>query len=186
MKPKIKINKKKVDPKILKEYPKNYNKHPESQIHELKKSLKRFGQFKQIIVWNDFVIAGNGVRKAAIEQGMDQVEINDLSHLSKTEAEALLLADNITAYQSELDKDLLNDLIDSLDLDVPGLTDGFLEDFMIVKDIKEQMEEKEINIKPFKKIHVLLSFHPDLFIKVQSILNKLIEIPGVEYEQGAN
>jgi ParB-like chromosome segregation protein Spo0J len=45
--------------------------------------------------------------------------------------------------------------------------------------------EKE-ELKPYKRHHVLISFHPDIFIDVAELLEKISKIEGVEYEQSNN
>jgi hypothetical protein len=51
--------------------------------------------------------------------------------------------------------------------------------------ITESGAKKE-NLEPFKKTHILLSFHPQIMLKIQSLLQQIIEIEGVEYEQSSN
>lgn len=50
----------------------------------------------------------------------------------------------------------------------------------------KDLPEAEEVIRPFKQIHILLSFHPDKASEVNGLIKQLIEIPGVEYEQSAN
>lgn len=38
----------------------------------------------------------------------------------------------------------------------------------------------------YKKTHILLSFKPEVFPLIQEFVEKIIETPGVEYEQGSN
>jgi len=51
---------------------------------------------------------------------------------------------------------------------------------------KEHFELKEIELKPYSKSHVLLSFHPDKLIKLQPFLDKILLVEGIEYEQSSN
>ena len=44
-----------------KPHPRNYNRHPDSQIQRIAKSLDKFGQVRSIVVWRDYVLAGHGV-----------------------------------------------------------------------------------------------------------------------------
>ena len=55
-------------------------------------------------------------------------------------------------------------------------------------DVESEMldEPKKEELKPYNKIHFLISFHPDLFNKVKNHLEKIEKIAGVEIEQGAN
>jgi hypothetical protein len=47
----------------LTEFPGNYNKHGDTQLEHLGRSLTRFEQVKNIVVWKNKVIAGNGLVK---------------------------------------------------------------------------------------------------------------------------
>jgi hypothetical protein len=49
-----------------KPHPRNYNHHPPEQIEHLKKSLLKFGQVRSVVVWNGFMLAGHGIREAAL------------------------------------------------------------------------------------------------------------------------
>lgn len=51
-------------------------------------------------------------------------------------------------------------------------------------EAKSKIEEREI--VPFVKTHVLLSFNPERMIDIQEWLQKIKQIPGVEYEQSSN
>jgi ParB-like chromosome segregation protein Spo0J len=59
------------------------------------------------------------------------------------------------------------------DVDMPELTEA-----------KNKIEEREII--PFVKTHVLISFNPEKMIDIQEWLQKIKQIPGVEYEQSSN
>jgi len=45
---------------------------------------------------------------------------------------------------------------------------------------------KTEKLKPFKRVHVLLSFHPDILIKIKGFLEEIKKVEGVEFEQGEN
>ena len=55
-----------------------------------------------------------------------------------------------------------------------------------VPDWENKFDIKEVNIYPYKKTHVLLSFNPDLLEEIQEYLQKIKNIAGVEYEQSSN
>ena len=48
------------------------------------------------------------------------------------------------------------------------------------------LPETEEVIRPFKKVHVLLSFHPDKIVEIGDLLKQIIGVQGVEYEQSSN
>lgn len=39
---------------------------------------------------------------------------------------------------------------------------------------------------PYKRHHVLISFHPNIFVDVKDLLEQIVQIEGVEYEQSNN
>ena len=51
---------------------------------------------------------------------------------------------------------------------------------------KIDLEYREIELKPYKMSHVLLSFPPEKLLEIQEYLEKIIKIEGVEYEQSSN
>jgi hypothetical protein len=50
----------------------------------------------------------------------------------------------------------------------------------------EAVDYHERTLRPYKRVHVLLSFAPELFGKLKDHLEVLAGVEGVEYEQGAN
>lgn len=59
-------------------------------------------------------------------------------------------------------------------------------DFNIPDPIEAKSKIEEREIVPFVKTHVLLSFNPERMIDIQEWLQKIKQIPGVEYEQSSN
>jgi hypothetical protein len=104
----------------------NYNTHPDEQIHHLDKSLDDFGQYKNIVVWQGRCIAGNGVLKAAKQRGETEIEVKDFSHLSREEAQALLLADNALPSLAVPDVTKLERLVELTPGEIPGVTQEWL------------------------------------------------------------
>lgn len=47
-------------------------------------------------------------------------------------------------------------------------------------------EIKEEELKPYKRHHILISVHPDLFPQIESHISEIVKIEGVEYEQSNN
>lgn len=50
----------------------------------------------------------------------------------------------------------------------------------------KDLPETEEVIRPFKKVHVLLSFSPDKADEVGPLIKQIIAMPGIEYEQSSN
>jgi DNA modification methylase len=112
-------------------HPKNPNGHPLEQLAELDDSLGRFGQFKNVVVWRDYFLAGHGLVEAARRRGISELVAVDMSHLSETDALALMVADNQLAELSVMDDKLLADLLAVFPepMDVPGITEDWLDEF---------------------------------------------------------
>ena len=96
----------------LQPWERNYNRHPERQIALLKRSLETFGQFKNIVVYQDRIVAGHGLAQAARELGWTTISAYRLpSDWTPTQVEALLVADNRIAQLSDPDLTLLSEII---------------------------------------------------------------------------
>ena len=105
--------------------PDNYNQHPPEQIHELKQSLRRFGQIKDSVTRKSansyMLIAGHGITQAAHELLLEDPE--QFAHLKEwnivvvpptwtdLDARAYMVSDNETAKKSEPDETLLAQLL---------------------------------------------------------------------------
>ncbi len=48
------------------------------------------------------------------------------------------------------------------------------------------LQRQELELRPFLRTHILLSFDPALFRQLAPLLERIIKIDGVEYEQGSN
>ena len=112
-----------------KPHPRNPNTHPDNQVGALESSLDDFGQYKNVVVWNGFYLAGHGLVEAAKRQGRRTLYAQDVSHLSEDKAIALMVGDNRLPELAVMDTDLLAELIGEFDdpLVIPGVDNGFLE-----------------------------------------------------------
>ena len=80
----------------LKPHPRNYQRHPESQIAELIRSIRRHGPYKPAVVSaDDYLLAGHGLLEAARKDGWVQwpCEERPYKH-DHPDALNLLLTDN--------------------------------------------------------------------------------------------
>jgi site-specific DNA-methyltransferase (adenine-specific) len=113
----------------LKSHSKNPNKHPQNQLAELKNSLDQFDQIKNIVVWQNKVIAGNGLWQAAKSQNRETIEIQDVSDWPEEKAIKFMISDNRLADMAIMDDDLLSGLLLDFDepLDIPGIDEDFLD-----------------------------------------------------------
>jgi DNA modification methylase len=78
------------------------------QVAQIAESIKRFGFTNPVLITDDnMIIAGHGRVEAAKLIGMTQVPVRRLSHLSKDEVRAYILADNKLAENAGWDRDIL-------------------------------------------------------------------------------
>ena len=135
----------------LKSHSKNPNKHPQNQLAELKNSLDQFDQIKNIVVWQNKVIAGNGLWQAAKSQNRETIEVQDVSDWPEEKAIKFMISDNRLADMAIMDDDLLSGLLLDFDdaLDIPGIDQDFLDSLGNFSGIDEDIKEKEVdeNIK---------------------------------------
>jgi DNA modification methylase len=106
-------------------YANNARTHSKKQVRQIADSIRRFGFCNPVLIADDnTIIAGHGRVEAAKLIGMTEVPVCRLSHLSKDEVRAYILADNKLAENAGWDRELLaiemQGLID-LDFDIEGL-----------------------------------------------------------------
>lgn len=94
-------------------HPRNYNRHPPSQVERIAASLRKFGQVRSIVVWRSTILAGHGVVEAARALGWTEIVADVLpdeypEHL----ALAYIAADNELARQSDPDQAALAALLE--------------------------------------------------------------------------
>lgn len=94
--------------------PHNAKRHPELNIERIRRSLRRFGQRKPIVVGRNKIIqAGNGTYEAAKAEGWETIW-GVWSPLKGEDATAYSIADNRSAELAEWDNEILADLLQSL------------------------------------------------------------------------
>ena len=102
-----------VELKAYKSHPRNYNRHPASQIERLRASLRKFGQPRNIVVWRRYFVAGHGVAQAAMAEGWATLRANEIpADWPETRVMAFLAADNELSRLSDPDQAALAALID--------------------------------------------------------------------------
>jgi len=90
----------------------NYNRHSDAQINDLRELLRQFGQVRSIVVQprgKKFVIvAGHGIAQAAQAEGLTQLRADVIpAAWSQTRVLAYLAADNELARHGDPDQDQL-------------------------------------------------------------------------------
>ncbi len=83
-------------------------------------------------------------------------------------------------HYGEWDVDKLKEQFDIDDLINMGI------EIDVSEFVDKETPVKKEELKPYKKTHVLLSFSPDILNDITELLEKIKEIPGIEYEQSAN
>jgi len=108
---------------------KNTRIHPEKQIMEIRRSLKKWGQYKNIVIdENNLVLAGNGLVEAMRAEGIKKARAVILYDLTENEKKKLMMADNKTAGLGIDNLNNIEELIAELagDFDIPGFDDEVL------------------------------------------------------------
>jgi hypothetical protein len=120
---------KQVDITLLKTPEHNTRIHPEKQIKEIRRSLKKWGQYRDIVTDDQFLIlAGNGLVEAMRAENFKKVWAVILSGISENDKKKFMLADNKTAGLGIDNLDNIEILIQELagDFDIPGFDDEVL------------------------------------------------------------
>lgn len=122
-----------IDPKKLKNHPKNRNHHPQDQIERFAKMLPYHKWRKPIEVSrrSGYICCGHGRKLVALRVGMDKVPIVYQDFDSDEAEYAYVQADNALAAWAELDLSGINtdlgDLGPDFDIDMLGIKDFTLD-----------------------------------------------------------
>lgn len=113
----------------LKPYKKNARTHSQKQIQQIADSIRQFGFTNPVLIDDENgIVAGHGRVLAAKHLGMNQVPTICMSHLTKEQIRAYIIADNRLAELAGWDDDILAlEILDlsSLDLDFDLEITGF-------------------------------------------------------------
>ncbi len=127
-----------IDPKSLKQHPKNRNKHSKEQIDRLCKILEYQGWRYPIKVSkrSGLITSGHGRLMAALKMGLTEVPVCYQDYDSDEQEYADLQADNAIASWSELD-------LSGINLDIQDLGPDFDIDLLGIKNFTIDVAEKE-------------------------------------------
>lgn len=116
----------------LKPHPSNPRRHGEKQIAEIQKSLKMYGQYRDVLVDEDFVIlAGHGLVEAMKGLGEVEASVMRFTGLSDSDKKKLLLVDNRVQTLGTDDIAMIVEIINDLDdVVVPGYDQEILESML--------------------------------------------------------
>lgn len=118
-------------------YAKNSRTHSQEQVAAIAGSIQEFGFTNPILVGPDsMVIAGHGRLLAASMLRLAEVPCIVLDHLTKTQARALVIADNKLALNAGWDDEMLALELEDLaaldvDMDLLGFSEGELGELMV-------------------------------------------------------
>lgn len=150
-----------VNPKDLKPYENNAKQHPQSQIEQIKESIKQFGMNDPIAVSGEdnVIVEGHGRLMACLELGIESVPIIRLDDLSEEQRRAYGLVHNKLTMNSGFDLEKLNLELRSIDSirmekfdfklndlnpEKKDLSDTLEESFLIEIDCKDEIEQETL------------------------------------------
>jgi len=196
-------------PDELREFQGNLKTLSDENYQKLKSAISdpKIGFSFPIFIWKNknqnYIIDGHQrlitVRRM-IEEGwvikggrlpVDWIEASDIKTAKK---KVIMAVSQYGAYNEESFLEFLQtaeidfeELKDQVDLPLIDM-DQFALDWkeITIQGGGKDIPEKEEILKPFKKVHILISFHPALMSDLKVHLKKIIDILGVEYEQCSN
>lgn len=123
-------------------YEKNARTHDKNQIEKLKNSLKEFGFINPVIIdENNMILVGHGRIMGAKELEIKTVPCIRIKYLTEDQKKAYILADNKLSDMAGWDLDLLNEELESIELDMSLF--GFDDiDFLIELEDQEVIEDE--------------------------------------------
>ncbi len=124
---------------------KNARMHPDKQIVELKRSLEKYGQTRNLVIdENGVILAGNGLYIAMTEMGWTEALCLVKSRMTENDKKKLMLSDNRIFDLGVNDMSVFDSIIAELgdDLDVPGYDDELLQTLIASSnDVDELMSD---------------------------------------------
>lgn len=140
--------------------PKNPNTHGERQIEILSQVIKAQGWRKPITVSkrSGFVVAGHGRLQAALQLQADKVPVDYQDYATEAEEYADLVADNRIAELSNINEDLLIDILNEInDTDIDTILTGYEyheiddlinddEAMVVIENLVEPKQQEKTNL----------------------------------------
>lgn len=124
---------------ILKPYENNAKIHTVEQIEQIKASITEFGMNDPIAIWKDnIIIEGHGRLIACKELGFKELPVIRLDNLTDDERKAYTLVHNKLTMNTDFDIDLLNEELETIEID---MTEFGFEDLSGFDDFGEDEEE---------------------------------------------
>lgn len=128
-----------VNPKTLKNHPKNRNKHSQDQIERLAKLYDFHGIRHPVIVskLSGYIVAGHGRKAAAVKAGIKEIPVVYQDFINDEAEYAFIQADNAIALWAELD-------LSGINSDLSDLGPDFDIDMLGIKNFTIDVAEKEL------------------------------------------
>ena len=162
---------------------KPYKRNPrinDNAVEAVKESIRQCEYVAPIVVdENGVILAGHTRYKALQEMGVDEIEVCVKSGLTEEQKKKYRILDNKTAELADWDLDLLVQELDGLDFD--GFDFGFEDN---EDDTEPEIKEKEL--KPYSKVHYLISLDVKDNDKVIDMISELKQLEGIEIESTIN
>lgn len=170
----------------LKENPNNPRKINDSKLDLLVKSIKDFPEMlekRPLVIDDNYMVLGGNMRLKALKKaGIKKVPVIIASGWSEEQKRQFLIKDNVsfgTWDYGILSNDFEMGELEDWGMDIPDFSKESEEGII-------QLSEEKEELKPYKKVHVLISFSPEILGVIADHLQKIRNTEGVEYEQGAN
>lgn len=114
-------------------HPNNVRVHSQDQLDRLARSIKEFGLTKPVVIdENNIILAGHGTVAAAIQAGLDEIQVAVATGWSEEKKRAYIIADNKIGLDSSWDEAALvaelRKIEKEIDLEITGFDDDDLKD----------------------------------------------------------
>lgn len=159
--------------------PRNIN---QKEKEELKKSIIELGNFGSIVIDEKMqIISGNQRIKCMKELNID-VPVLCKQLIGYTETEKKIINIRSNKSSGEFNEKILNEWLNEINIEIEDISLTGFSDIEI--EIKPKI--KEVELKPYNKIHILLSIDVDKIDKYHDLLKKIYNCEGIEVEQSQN
>jgi DNA modification methylase len=135
----------------LKPYKQNARTHSPEQVRQIVKSIEQFGFTNPVLTdGKNRIVAGHGRVMAAKEMGLPTVPTIPLSHLTKAQLRAYVIADNKLALNAGWDEQLLSEELkgiddSEIDIDLTGFSEDEIAD-LLKEDESTGSSEQDDNV----------------------------------------
>lgn len=166
---------------------------PKEEYNKLRKSLVEQGLLSPFYVWHphdhdkNYIIDGHQRKIIFMLERVEPQEVPYILIPGDTIEDA---KKNLLAIDSRYGK-TTEEGFKQFTIDLPK---RWVEDTISYDSLSKALEiakplaqiPENINLKPFSKTHILISFPPEKMIDIQDMLKPIIDLPFVEIEQSSN